>query len=798
MLHVLAAVVLTGAQQGQNPFLPPQAKIQYAPDRTFDLLHVAVVLDVNPSTKTIKGVVTNSLRPLRGGLTTITLHAGTILDIDALTVNGVAAKYARSGENLDITVAPTDTSKEMAVKITYHSSNQKGGGFGSEGGWHWINEDGSPTRVGFWTQGESNYNRRWVPTWDYPNDFATTETTTTVPAGWTVIGNGTNVSTTTANGRATWHWKMTQPHATYLLSLCGGPFDVNMDKWRDVPLYYVVPKGKGHLIDASFGDTRDMLEFFTTITGVKYAWPKYAQNAMYDFGGGMENVSSTTLGAGSLTDGKDGFRSMSSLNAHELAHQWFGDLVTCKNWGHTWLNESFATFFQILYFEHSQGPNAYAREIQSATASYLAEARRYKRPIATNMYPNDDAMFDSHAYPKGGVVLHTLRRQLGDKAFFAGIKLYLEKNRHNPVESSDLCRAFTEASGINTAPFFDQWVYKPGHPVLEYAWSYEGGAVKLVVKQTQDTTDGTPVYQIPAKVGIVVNGKMERHLVNLANKEDSFSIPVSTKPSAVVLDPDQDFLREIKSTITMSELAPVAEFASNAVLRATALNSIFSAGNNVDLGFVTRLLRADRGPIVVFPSTLRLTAMKEPTLKDFFVEELSHPNEGRRANAVTGLAGLQLNSSERAMLAKMVTPTQNEGVVLAVLRALDFKSFPDVYRTAARNATNGGQVARMAFRALAEEGTEADHAFLIQVAGQDGDARMEALRALGVLPAAQTRATLRNALKGPTHGVIQAALSAIRNNKDKSLEAEVRALSQSKLPTRVVSDAQRTLEAIGS
>jgi len=496
-----AAVALTPGRaeaQQPNPFQPPQARVQYAPDRDYDLKHLKVRLRVDYGKRAIEGVAANTLAPLRGPLREVRLHCGKELAVTGCAVNGVKADHTRDGEFLVVLVpgVPIPRGRDAVVTVTYTGGKGQGGSFGAGGGFHWIGS--SPTydksREGFWTQGETGYNRTWVPTWDYPNDFATTESITTVPAHWSVVGNGVPVSDTLDKGgkTRTVHWRMTQPHATYLLSLVGGPLDIKKSVWRDVPLWYVVPKGRASLIEPSFSDTPQMLEFFSQATGVKYPWPKYAQNAMHEFGGGMENVSSTTLGANALTDARQGYRNMSGLNAHELAHQWFGDLVSCRDWGNTWLNESFATYFQNLYFEHHQGKNAYDRGIDGAMAGYLREARRYKRPLATNLYANPDRMFDSHAYPKGATVLHTLRRQIGDAAFFGGIRRYLEKNRHQPVETEDLCRAITEASGINVEPFFDQWVYKPGHPVLDYSWTWDEAKKQAVAAAVREDSGRFP------------------------------------------------------------------------------------------------------------------------------------------------------------------------------------------------------------------------------------------------------------------------------------------------------------------
>ncbi|HSI72650.1 MAG TPA: M1 family metallopeptidase, partial [Fimbriimonas sp.] len=530
---ILLALLLGGVAHGQqpNPFLPPRAKVQYALDRTCDLRHLQVDLDIDYPNRAITGTSTNTLVPLRSGIRRVLLHAGTGLTLTKVALDGKSVSYKQEGKDLWIETGPLTKAKSIKIAISYTGKDAKGRPFGQGGGWHWIQPNqtnNKPTRVGFWTQGETNYNCEWAPTWDYPNDFATSETRTTVPADWDVIGNGLLISTTpsTDGKKKTYVWRMTQPHATYLLSLVGGPFDIKKDKWEGVDLWYVVPRGDGYLIEDSFGHTKDMLTFFSKRLGVKYPWPKYAQNAMYDFGGGMENVSSTTLGEGSLTEARDGYYNMDSLNAHELGHQWFGDLVTCYSWGDIFLNESFASYLDPMYFEHSRGKNAYDWEIEDAMRGYFAEARRYKRPLSTRVYQNYDAVFDSHAYPKGAAILHTLRRTIGDEAFFGGLNAYLTKWRHTPAESTQLRRAFAESQGLNLEGFWAQWIDKPGHPVLDYTWTYEGGAVKLTVKQTQDTSDGTPVYDIPASVDLMSSSGQHTKLpIKLSKAEETFTLP---------------------------------------------------------------------------------------------------------------------------------------------------------------------------------------------------------------------------------------------------------------------------------
>ncbi len=491
-----------------------------------------------------------------------------------------------------------------------------------------------------------------------------------------------------------------------MISLVGGPFDVRKSKWQDVPLWYVVPKGKANLIDASFSDTPDMMTFFSKVTGVKYPWPKYAQNAMYDFGGGMENVSSTTLGEGNLTDGRDGIRTMASLNAHELAHQWFGDLVSCKDWGTVWLNESFATFYQAYYFEHARGLAAYQREIDGSTRGYLFEARRYRRPIATNFYADPDVMFDSHTYPKGGVVLHHLRRVLGDSAFNAGVNLYLRRHRHQPVETSNLMQAFTDASGINCQPFFDQWILKPGHPVLSYTWDWDSAKREVVVnvKQEQDTTGGVPIYSIDAQVGLFSGDGMVRRPVRLDSASQTLRVSANIRPDAVLLDPDQDFLREMKHTPSDSEHRAIARHAPSALDRTSSFQAILSGKpTDSDVSLLVALLRADRKAFPVFPSTSALGRLGRPELRGFWREELSHPDPARRADAVRAFASLSKDDNDVQRIASFVNDVNSYGVVVAALETvakLDPKAGATLAKKAKSMKSNRGVIERAASRIL--------------------------------------------------------------------------------------------------
>ena len=701
----LLASTLFVQRQGGNPFAPPQASIHYAPDRTCDLTHLSISLDVDYPKRAFTGRAVNSFTALRSGVTEVMLHADPVLNITGLTLNGSAAKYRRDGRNLFVTVPATKRGQSLVIAIDYNASNTVARPFGGSGGFHWIEkrEGGPDTRVGFWTQGETEFNSKWVPTWDYPNDFATYDESYTVDASWTAIGNGRLVSEKTSpdGKRKTFVWKQEIPHATYLLTAVSGPFDIKKDKWRNVPLWYVVPKGQGKYIDDSFGDTPDMLEFYSQRFGYKYPWAKYAQNAMYDFGGGMENVSATTLGEGSLTEAREGFRNMASLNSHELGHQWFGDTITCQDWGNIFNNESFATLLEMLYFEHSRGQNAYLWEVENNQNSYLAEARRYKRPIITNLYPNGDAMFDSHTYPKGGDVLHTLRRFLGDEAFFGGLSHYLNTYQHTPVTYAQMERSFEEATGINVQPFFDQWFLKPGHPVIAYDWKVDGSNVVVTIKQTQDTSDGTPIYRIPnATLGVVKGGTLTKVPFVLEGATQTVTIPGSSA-DAVVLDPDHDFLRVVSRVTPPTERENLAILKSVAdpAQRTVAMNALAASATPAAVDAIVAAARADRGVSPALRSLSSLADLKKPELRSFWLEELDGKNALRRAGAVRALGQLPVDPATTAVLRARINDKEYIPVVVAAIQTLaswDKAGNKDVFEKARKIEDRRGAIARAA------------------------------------------------------------------------------------------------------
>lgn len=790
--------------------------------RDYHVRHLKLIFDINAGDHSAHGIVTNYLAALNDGLAKVTLDAGANLKIESVKIDGNVAPYTHAGDKLTIIPpAPLTKGKEIAIEITYTMPQTNvGGGANGSGGFKWIDpRPNDPERKPeFWTQGETETNHKWVPCYDFPNDKCTSETHTTVPDNWIVIGNGEELPAThdAAKKTITYHWRMTQPHSTYLLSLAGGELDVKTAKWEGVPLYYVVPRGKADMIDASFGNTPDMLSFFSSKLGVKYPWPKYAQDAMYDFGGGMENVSATTLGQGALTDRRAGIYRMSSLNAHELSHQWFGDLVTCAFWGDAWLNESFATYFEQLYLEHSQGKDVFDSERDSALHSYLSEAARYQRPLSTTLYTNGDVMFDRHTYPKGGLILHMIRRRLGDRKFFHALGHYLNKHKYQPVIAADLQNAITEDSGVDMKPFFDQWIFKPGHPVLDATWQYDDASKteQVTVKQTQEINKGIPVYNTPLTIGLLYNnegrGRIERQTVTLNSLSQTFRLAASERPDAILIDPDHDLLKQINEDHWAdSELPALLRLAPCVTDRRRAANAFAGDTAKMDDMHVQTLVAAlvtDKSEESAANLIRLLGETKRENLRPLFLQQAQSNQTDRRAAAVTALGQLP-PTRESQFLIRSLAKSDIEAyqVVRSALVAMskyDIAENLDIYKHQIEIKSLRSTLASAAVEALSESKNEAAAPLLLEAASKEGLAmpvRENAISACGELAPGNpaVHETLLRLAQDNAHANLQtAAINALKERNDKDAVGALRALATSATDANVRDLAKDTADAL--
>ncbi|HEY7572021.1 MAG TPA: M1 family metallopeptidase, partial [Nitrososphaeraceae archaeon] len=359
-----------------------------------------------------------------------------------------------------------------------------------------------------WTQGETTESKYWFPCIDHPQIKFPREIEILTPANFTVISNGIEKSNSSVeimqddkNGLtklARHIWKEKIPNSAYLTSVVIGIFSRKDDEYvsskceRKIKLSYFWPLD----FDQEYGmrnfqNTPKMIRYFEKFLDSPYPYDKYSQVTVEGFElGGMENTSCTTLTRNILYDKRGSLDYTSDdVISHELAHQWFGDLITCKDWPHIWLNEGFATYFEALNCEASRGKDEFQNYMVQMADSYLDEASTlYKRSIVTRVYKHPDELFDSHSYKKGGCILHMLRNYLGDDIFKKSLKSYVDNYKAKTAETDDLRKIFEYVSGKSLEQFFDQWVYGAGHPELDIEFSQDAKNIKFKITQVQDGT----------------------------------------------------------------------------------------------------------------------------------------------------------------------------------------------------------------------------------------------------------------------------------------------------------------------
>jgi Aminopeptidase N len=532
---------------------------------------------------------------------------------------------------------PLQPSQNTVIEVNYETRPRKGAYFVKP------SRGSGNTALMVWTQGESEDNRYWLPLPDNPNIKFPTELEVTVPKGMIAVSNGVLVDVKDLGDKSTWRWVFDYPHSPYLIAFAAGEFEKLETECDGVKLEYYWPKGRYGDPQVTFAATCDAIRFFSEYTGVRYPYPVYKQVAVHEFiYGGMENTTVTILTDTTMHTrreecpydewpcrGREDFSS-DGLVAHELAHQWFGDLVTTRDWGNIWLNEAFATYFDALYTLHSRGFDEFAYRLYQNLRAYLDEYRRYSRPIVTNLYSIPEEMFDRHTYEKGSLVLHTLRSIIGEENFRKGIETYLTRHRFSNADTEDLRRAMEETSGEDLTWFFRQFVYSAGHPVLKVSWSWlpEESAVKLSISQTQGE-DSYPIYRLPLEVKVVYEGGGEVKSLNIDEKEHVFFINSPSKPRYICIDPKfkvfkvvqfdkpvEEAINELSDEDVMCRIEAINALAKNASPRAVealarvvekdpfwgvaveAANALGKIGGSLAKGELIRLLKLVTHPRV--------------------------------------------------------------------------------------------------------------------------------------------------------------------------------------------------------
>lgn len=811
---------------GSRPFALPGAARKFGRDRTGALKHMVIDVTLDFDAKRISGTVTHTIEALAGGLREVALDAGG-LEIDACTVDGTIAPFSYDDEKLRVTLPrPVAGGTTISLEIAYAATPTRGLYFIGP-------DDHKPGKwVHAWTQCQDEDARFWLPCPDYPDQKITTELLCDVPKGMFVLGNGRLAAQSESGDRAKFHWTQEQPHATYLLTLAAGPFGSWADEADGIPLTYYFEPGREDEARRSMGNTPRMMALFNATIGVRYAWPKYAQVVVSDFVmGGMENTSATTLTDLTLFDAAAaGDVSSDPLVAHELAHQWFGDLVTCRTWSHAWLNEGFATFLETIWLEHDQGPDEAVFDRYRQGNDYFGEDAGYRRPIVARDYEAPQDIFDCHLYQKAGRVLNHIRALLGPDVFWTGIRTYLERHAHGMVETSDLRRALEDVSGRDLGQVFDQWIYHGGHPELTLAYKYDAatGEVELTLSQTQATDAVTPSFVLDVPV-VVHTASGERHYtIPLDGKARTVHLRVDGPPTMVRLDPGDTILKTLKLKLPAGLLKRQLKEDSDPIGRIRAAQALAKPNKIGGLQAVADAMRADAfwgvraecagalgkagGPLAL--DALRGAAGSEdhPKARRAIAAALGEFRDAQAADACRKLIAEDSSYYVVRNAAQALGKIRPDGALPVLTELLGRESHNDAVRTGALRGM--GTLRDPGAIDTLREWTRTDRSELTRTAAVDGlgmfantaerplrDALIEDLTEFARDASLRVRTTALRRLArlgGP------AATAAIRNARDGDAEARVRRLAGEQLRSgggsgravvRELSDTVETLRA---
>ncbi len=569
---------LTVAAQAQSVF-PVRDSSGETRNRSYDVLHYRIEVSIDDRKKSVDGTVTTTLVPFLPKLQTVELDAEN-MNIRRVWMGSKTLKFNVLPKMLEVQLdKPYSYKDTLTLSVQYSCAPRKGLYFTQP-------DSGYPDKPRqIWTQGEDMDNHFWFPCYDFPNDMSTSEVIATVPGNYTLVSNGklVNVKEDKNNGTKTWHWSEEKPHVSYLIMIAAGNYALLKDKAGKLPLeYYVYPN---HVDDAKvcFAETPAMIQFFNKKIGFEFAWEKYAQVLIADFiEGGMENCSATTLmdditvfDARARVDD-----SPVSLIAHEMAHQWWGDVVTCKDWRHLWLNEGFASYFDPLYFEFSRGWDEFEYIMsENQQAGINTDKHMGRKPVVSV------GSYSTNVYPRSAAILHMLRFVLGDDLFWKAIHHYIEKYQFSTVETNDFKRAIEEVTGQNLYWFFDQWLYKAGHPVFDvsYEWSDSAKVLHLKVAQTQTMDSLTGVFRTPVLVQLVHTPGNVLDSLNILSKDTVYTLPAPAKPQMVLFDKGNWLLKELHFQKPRDEWMYQAEKAASPVDRLNAIKALSALSDSDDV-----------------------------------------------------------------------------------------------------------------------------------------------------------------------------------------------------------------------
>jgi aminopeptidase N len=680
---------------GPRPFALPGTVRVYERDRPFLVRHLDLDLTLHVVDKRVEGIAALTVERNAERATTVSFDA-VAFDLRSVRLDGKMATYTYDGKAIHVDVA-SDWPGGV-IEVAYEARPKRG--------LYFLEPDAHvrhrPRQV--WSQCQEHDARHWFPCHDEPHVKMTTEVRVRVPRGWRALSNGDFVEeqadTATPGGPwARFHYRLMQPHPSYLVTVVAGEFACTESMAGDVKLSYWVPVGKEEDVSRTFEATPRMLAFFEELTGTRYPHKSYAQVVVSDFFfGGMENTTATTLYEHVLLDAKAAVDATShDLIAHELAHQWFGNMVTCRDWSEAWLNEGFATYCEHLFREREKGTDEYAYGLARDLETYVAESAEYTRPVVCQEYEAPLELFDRHLYEKGSLILHAIRVELGDEVFFRGVRTYVSRHTGGLVETRDLMRIFEEVSGRSLSKHFHQWLYTAGHPQLAVEMAWDRGVLTVNVKQEQSSPE---CFDVDLGLHVAPSaGEAWRETLRVRTRQATFALRCPARPSYVAVDPDGALVGELRVRGPSDMLHVQARAGLTARMRWMAVRSLQPEGDPATLrvldGIVgdeaafwgtraeaARALGAARSD-EAFRCLERHVGVGHPKVRRAVVAALGAFRSERAASLLLRVATSDQSYLVEAEACRALGRTRQPAAFDVLLDALDRPSWSDVVRAAA-------------------------------------------------------------------------------------------------------------------
>ena len=666
-------------QPSRKSFELPGAYPHYNPDRPGQVEHIALDLAFDIPNKSYSGTCQVRISPIVSGVTHLTMDA-VDLKISSVRVEKEKQSFDYDGEHLNITLKKaTEFQKPFTLTIDYAVENPQRGIYFVGPDKHYPNK---PTQV--WTQGEDEDSRFWFPCFDYPGQLATSEIRAKVPKKFRVISNGELASEESKGDEKIYHWKLEKVHPSYLMALAIANFDEIKDEWNGKPVRYYFEKGRKSEAKLTMGKTPQMMTSLSKWFGYEYPFDNYDQVCVSDFiFGGMENTTTTLLTDRCMIDKRaaiDNERA-ETLVAHELAHQWFGDLVVINHWSQAWVKEGAATYSEVLWIEDSLNQDeAFYYHLNHARAYLSEDKSRYRRPLVTHIYREAIELYDRHIYEKGSCVYHMIRMELGDELFTRALSTFLEDNAHSTVETIDLLRAIEKATGRNLRFLFDQYVYRGGHPdyKLGYSWDGESNLAKVMVTQTQvedgksQVQEGLFDLKVPIGFGYVNEGKVDVQTVKVRvhEREQALYFPLSKKPDFVSFDVGNHLLKTVELTYPVNELKAQLKHDPDSISRLFAAEAIAKKGSLDAVSALEEALQDDPFWAVRAEVAEQLGEVQLVQAENALIKGLKDKNAKVRRAVVTALGGIKTAQSYKALKSVVEKGDESYYVEAAAVRSL--------------------------------------------------------------------------------------------------------------------------------